>query len=890
MLLIFSVLLLFTQSFCQENKPTDDEALFVKRIAEFYEEKEFSVVFAQGEAFLKKYPESIYADDLRILLGDLLLDRQMYVKSLSYYTAIADQKKKEGVFFNVLECYYQRKDFEKIIESCREILGSNQSLDKEIKQKIEHTYALALFKWILEDETRNYQINEVITVFEGLKGSSYDLVAKEHLAYLYTEKKAFKASANLYLELASKVEEKKEDYLFLAAEQARKFDVELAIKTYGQICYLEGKKAKDAAFNRLLLFFEQKKYGDILVAKGEIGELLENDKKPLLHYYVARSHYALEDFQRAYNEFTTFIETTGDSELKYKSHFYLLGCLQQTKDLSLFEDVINRIEKDYKSDKLYLEALFARALIHKEKENVLSAEEDFTAILKSDLPFSQKQEMLFEWAHMYLAADNTEKAYPLFKKYLAESKDEKKDSLAWHYSIYCSVKEAEKNPTEENRIRLKGDLKSVLQKTLSPGEKVEYLYLLGKTHFQLKKYGESIKNFTYLTKAFPKTKYVNKAYLYLGYCYREKDNNHQLFTQFLEKALKSQEGHDHKDQIHLSLYNAYYKMYKDQTKVKKTEKKKPSPEYLMEKAADHLYSLYRLNPSKVSLENRLWLGGYYHQRAKLKKKSMKYIDRGIAVYQKNLFSPSQGEESQVHLESHFLRLAELCQLAKNKDLEIEALDTLKQQYDKNPNASWEFQNKTYYYLALALKEKDATKAILLFDRVGTSPFANSSITTLSLLESAKLKKQAYRNLTKEDPQYIDLVCMLKNLSLKRSLETEPVHLEASLELVDLMVDHDLDKEKIMKKKLDLLIQMKNRFMAKEDIIGKDYHTEIKRKPSKAKLFSAYMKYLDVRMLVLQYKLSKEEELKKEADRLLTDLKKTVEEYSFLRERLSEIEE
>lgn len=888
MLFIFSILLLFTHSYCQDVNPREDEALFVKRIAEFYEEKEYSVVFSQGEAFLKKYPDSKYADDLRVLLGDLLLERQMYVKSLSYYTNVHDAKKKQEIFFNVLECYYQRKDFEKIIESCREILESNQSLDKEKREKIEHTYALAMFNWITEDETRNYQINEAITIFEKLKGSSYDLEAKEHLAYLYTEKKAFEASTNLYLELASKIEEKKEDYLFLAAEQARKFDVDLAIKTYGQICYLEGSRAKDAAFNRLLLFFEQKKYGDILVAKGEIQELLESDKKPFLHYYVARSYYALEDFERAYIEFTAFLEKPIDEDLKYKSFLYVVGCLQKTKNLTYFDDVMKKIEKNYKSDKLYLEALFARALIHKEKDNVLSAEQDFSLIMKSNLSFSHKQEMLFEWAHMYLVNDNTEKAYPLFQKYIAECKDENKLSLAWHYTIYCSVKEAESDLNSDKKVRLQEDLTTVLKRKLSPGEKAEYLYLLGKTFFQLKKYDESIKNFAYLTKAFSKTKYVNKAYLYIGYCYREKDKNFQKFTYFLEKALENDSGLDHKDQIHLSLYNAYYQMYKDSSELRAG--KKPAPDYLMKKAAGHLYSLYLLNPSKVSKENRLWIGGYYHQKAKSVKVNKEYVERGIAVYQKNLFSLVEKGEDFAPLESHFLRLAELCQLAKNKELELETLNLLKEQYDKTPDANWEFQNKTYYYLALALKEKDVAKSILLFDKVGASPFKNSAMTSFSLLESAKLKKQLCKNLSKDDPQYIDLVCKLKNLSLKRSLDTEPVHLEASLELVDLMVGNDLENEAKIKKKLDLLVQVKNRFIAQDDIIGKDYHTQVKRNSSKAKLFLAYMKYLDARMLLLEFEISKEAEQKKEANRLLTELRKIMNDYPFLKQRILEIKE
>lgn len=937
MIIIFSILILFNQCFCsdkaekttdsqiaveQANLPcqntsapvaSENEALFLRRISEFYEEKEYNIVFAQGEEFLKLYPDSIYADELRILLGDLSLDREMYSQSLSYYTSIKSDENKEKVFFNVLECYYHRKDFEKIVESCRNILSSNKSLDKDQKEKIQNTYALSLFKWIQEDETRNYQINEAVSIFESLKGTQYDLVAKEHLAYLYTEKKAYNASTNLYLELAAKCPEKQQDYLFLAAEQARNFDTHLAIKTYGQVCYLGGDRAKDAAFNRLLLFFEEKKYGDILITKDQIAELVGEENKPLFHYYVARSFFEVENFAKAKEEFTLFLEKSEDKDLRISSNYYLIHCAQKLKDVSLLDEIVVHLEKEFKENKLYLEALFSRALLQKEKENFLSAEKDFSKIMESGREFTRKQEMLFEWAHMYLESKNYEKAHPLFQQYITSSKDVATLPLAWHYFIYCSIKNAENNPTNDQKLVLEKDLTNALKRSISVGEKAEYLYLLGKTRFQLKQFEQSIKSFDYLVKAFPKTKYLSKAYVYLGYSYREKNKDFLKFVECLEKALENPNSLSHLDTLHLGLYNAYYELSQIQKESKIAQKKvlegkeavvislKPTenksvkkevkyPFNPIAKAAEHLYSLYTLNPDKVSFDNRLWLASYFHITAKRKKENKNYIERGIVLYKNTLknFRNKALKDDQVYLESHFLRLAELYQLNGNKELEIEVLNDLKKKYEAAPNLGWEFQNKTYYYLASAIKEKDVAKAIDLFDKVGSSPYSKANLTNLSLLEGAKLKKLSYVDLAKDDPKYIDLVCRLKNLSLKRSIDTEPVHLEASLELIELMTDKTASSEEQTKRRIEQLAVMKKRFMSKDDILSKDYHTLKNSLPSKDKLFKAYMSYLDSEMLLLQSKLceaSEKKQLEKEANRLLKEIETEAKSYPFLRERL-----
>ena len=163
MIVFLSILMLVCRAFSQENQVTEEEALFLRRITEFYEEKEFPIVFQQGEEFLNRYPKSEYSDELRVLLGDLSVEMEKYSAALNFYTSIADPEKRESVFFNTLDCYYHRKDYEKIVQACRQLLSSNKSLDKDELDKANNIYALTLFQLMQEDSSNKYQINEAMS-------------------------------------------------------------------------------------------------------------------------------------------------------------------------------------------------------------------------------------------------------------------------------------------------------------------------------------------------------------------------------------------------------------------------------------------------------------------------------------------------------------------------------------------------------------------------------------------------------------------------------------------------------------------------------------------------------------------------------------------------------
>ena len=58
---------------------------------------------------------------------------------------------------------------------------------------------------------------------------------------------------------------------------------------------------------------------------------------------------------------------------------------------------------------------------------------------------------------------------------------------------------------------------------------------------------------------------------------------------------------------------------------------------------------------------------------------------------------------------------------------------------------------------------------------------------------------------------------MKDLTLQRRLESEPIHFEAALEYISLLAPNDREKQ------LSLLEKIKKDFEGTDDILSKDYH-------------------------------------------------------------------
>lgn len=77
---------------------SEDESLFLNRIADFWEEGEYQIAKNQIHEFLALYPNSPFADSLSSALGDLFLREKNYPSALEYYAKVTDPQVAARIF------------------------------------------------------------------------------------------------------------------------------------------------------------------------------------------------------------------------------------------------------------------------------------------------------------------------------------------------------------------------------------------------------------------------------------------------------------------------------------------------------------------------------------------------------------------------------------------------------------------------------------------------------------------------------------------------------------------------------------------------------------------------------------------------------------------------
>jgi hypothetical protein len=143
-----------------------------------------------------------------------------------------------------------------------------------------------------------------------------------------------------------------------------------------------------------------------------------------------------------------------------------------------------------------------------------------------------------------------------------------------------------------------------------------------------------------------------------------------------------------------------------------------------------------------------------------------------------------------------------------------------------------------------------------FDALASSVILRDKFAATAALQSARIKQTSSEN----NPEQI--LSMLKNISLQKTLANEPVHLEAAIDYLELMAELQ-PEEKREEKKLGLLLKMKSNFAANDDLLSQDYHAARSQNPLQNQIYLDYMLYLDAKILLTQAQLEQNEEEQKE---------------------------
>ena len=870
-LLIFSFFSLSSNENLEFKAENDDEALFLRRIAEFWQDEEFEIAKSQINSFLEKYPNSNLTDSLYAIYGNININEKNYFEALNAYDNIKSTEIKDKISINLLSSLFHTSQFDRLAHECNIYIEKTSG---ELKEKISYLQAISFFQ-IAEKETSEIEKNNIyknaLTKFQLLLETKFEMESREYISQIHLKLKDFNSAANTYLELAQKNPTKEEEYLFQAALLQTNFDKEKALNTFSKITANSLNKKSDAAYNKTLLLFELGKYQDLIREKDFLIDIVQDDKKPLIYFFVGRSQFILKDYSTAKETLINCLEMEDKTCIQMKlALIMLMQCSYQLNDFDLFNNSFDIFISYFPNDEQHFEVLFARALLNKRNDKYELAKNDFEIINQTFENMENKDLYLFEYAHLLYLSNDLEKSKAKFKKFITFNSNHELTKPCINYIVNCSIKDINNSNElniDDKRKNLIEDINYALEfsNVLSIKEKNSFYLLLSKTFFDLKDYKNSLEKLTFLESslndsAIKNIEFLSKndlaeLYLLKGYCLKYLNNNYKEFINLAEKSLEINPDSQDTAITYINLYNSFLNLSKNDDKIDENH---------LLKAAHNLYKAYKISKEEIDLSNLIWLANYFYTKTQyfinqdyknnLTDNKILYDDslksKNIFEYLISLEEKLQEIEKLVNIEPYLVKISNLYKSQNNNPNQLEILNNLISYYKNYPNVSWQFKEEAIYNLALVYESLDDFEKVKnLYNEFLITFNKDSYFKPRAYLHHIRLllSKINKENYTFQNKALENILAELKTISLQKVFANEPVHLEAAFDYVDTLCY--IEKLRPFEKKLFLLTRMKDNFILEEDLPSQDYHAMRRLLEDKEKIYQAYMMMLEAEILI-----------------------------------------
>jgi TolA-binding protein len=894
-----------------------EEAFLVRRIAEFWKDQDYGMVKSQIISFLSKYPKSKINDHLRGILADLYLQENTYEDALSMYSLIQSPQINEKIILNKLQCMYELNFFDAMIASGSPYLTKNNAEIEERKDEFRFLMGEAFFRASLLEENKSKKIEYLSKsepLYESVLTSSFSDPSMFALAEIYRTKKDFVKANKFYSALAESHPERREDLLFHAALAQSEFDRALAIKTFSEIVSKGGPKAQDASLNNLILLFQEDRYKEVINAYPSMISSVANEKKSLLNYMIGRSYFALEDYKNSSDWLKQYVFASSEPTLELRNALLMqLNSAKNLKDEFLYQETMMKLQTAFPKDAELPQAIFVHAIMLKEKDDYNSALVKLEDILENHPNFDSPESLLLEYSIISHQAKNWEKSHKALTQYLKKYPNSNHANSAWKYLLSSGInllKEKDAGlDTSYSRENFYDDLKKILatKDALSEKERQECLLLQGKMGYELGRYNEAIKTLNSYLSTYTNDATLSEAHLITALCHNKQKSDLKLFTEHAEAALKGNPKLENRSAIHLELYNTYLSLISNAAPNSKTQAKDKE---LYQLAADHLYSALEDKQINVKTENKLWLANYYYDKsAKLPElfelDGSKADEKTNPIYQKskhileNILTIENDKlknisKDQTYLEWEILKLANMRGREGMLDKKIELLKSLIEEQTNHPDWNFKLQKEALVELAkaydLAGKKENSyeTYKFVVDHYKKESNFA-------SLYANLHALRMKFANMSSEEKrednaEVTKILSDLKELQIRKSAASEPLHLEAALEYAWIRVQLAKEDEKAFKY-LFFLNRIKEDFNDKDDPMCISYHKALKENSQKAKIYETYIQFVDAEIqrcnasfAEVEGKSSKANEFNNKAKDILTNFAKENDSYYYLKVR------
>lgn len=823
---------------------TLEESLFLRRIADFWEEGEYAIAKHQMGEFLNTFAESSYSDTLRMTLGDLFLREKNFSEALNCYAQISNPKVANQVFIRRMQCLYHLQWHATLADECEAYLQRSED-PEQAAVRLEATYllAIALYEQCNHPATPDTPIAQIAErakpYFEILAKSPLSKEVVSAFVHLRCILKDYEGSAQIYLNLAKEAENP-EEHLFQAALLQSKYDKALSIQTFSQISALNGQLQSEAAYNRLVICFDLGKFEDLIANKEALLKAVPEEKTAFAHLILGQSFLALKEYNNAAGEFDGFLTCDTSVDSCTQALQPIIEVAYRTNNLNLLDKALEKWTQQEIENPHLATASFTRAQILKKEGRLEDAKKEISTLLTRCPHFKNRPEAVFNLIQLEATAARFTACRESAIFFLKQYPDHELSPAAWRHLLFASAELAEES--NERKSQLIQDLEAFLSAKidLSAEEQFQIQFRLAKAYFDLGASQESLNLLEPLCENMPNVAEEMKANaeLLLALSYETALQDLSLYCEWAELALSHKATLLPIEQQHLKLFNAYLLSKPDET----------------ERLAGHLTASFLLK-ADVSLTNLLWLAQTTYEKDAAK--APLCVEIGKAILARAEVDPKNIGPDTLYLEAFLLNHAKWLQECQNIEESIEWLALLNAQYNDKADIDWRCEREVKLALAEAFLATGKTeKAETLFDWLASSAVLRDRFAAKAALQSARIK----RGIDKSDPTQV--LTMLKNISLQKTLSNEPIHLEAAIDYIELLASLQ-PAEKGLEKKLDLLMKMKANFEAQEDLLSKDYHASREADPKHNQIYLDYMLYLDAKILLTRAQLEKREEEQKE---------------------------
>lgn len=864
----------------------EEEALFLRRIIDFWDEGQRLVVKQELEKYLQENTSSNFTDYLNALLGDIYLCEDNLASAVEKYANISNLDIKEKILPNYIQSLYHLKRFGSVCQECI----ANEEIIKACDKDTYHRFCFILgdsyYNQALDatdEEMKKAFANNAKAYFAKLIDQPFEKDVLEQLANVEAILQEYEIAAGIYVKLSDKNPSRREEFLFHAANMQLAYDKNMALQTFTQISHIGKEKKLEAAFNRLLILIDQEKWSEIVLAKDQFSELLKGDQKLLFTFYLAKSYYVLQNFSKAADVALSYLDKATEFTGYTKAILQMMTSLgEKMENQPLFDKAIVKFEEFAPNDIDLAKIYLARAVYFKKKGDYQKAKLDFASIEKKFIDF-EDESYLVESAHFYYQMKDYLRSRLRFKSYIGKTQNKELLPVCLNYFINSSIKITESIPDDKKEAAksvLLKDLEEYLtnEAILPTNDVIERTVLLGQLKYELSDPEDALKTLMALYDKYEIVHHRPEVTLLIADSYKKIDEN-LLFCFYGEKTIENDLDHSlDLTNLRLGLFNEYISRY---SSAKKME--------FLDKAAENLYMALSFNPSLfdgktgVKTENILWLASHYYNKVEEYMKvdwrrslsDDKEINicatRAILSLEQLINSSCPNFEiskENLFLEQEVLRLADLYGYKKDYSAKKEVLENLVKNY-RNDDF---FQNKDKAYFNLALTYQilgDTIQAKNFFSKVialnSKNYFNVASNLNFARLELSSIDEP---NFKLDNPKVVEELSCLKNIKLQKNLQNEPLHLEAALDYVDVQskIENSLDS------KIALLLKIKQDFTQGGDIISLDYQNSMKLYPDKVKIVDAYLTLVDAKILLLNAEKEHNIETLAQAESLIKRLK------------------